>query len=188
MRTSTAKLWGRLITCAPIVNRRSRTQVRRSPSVWRPPLQGKEASRRISTRHARVRAPRSYATLLLFLCFPLLAQTGGSGAQGTGELKLKAEARLVLVDAVVTGKKDEPVHGLEAKDFHLTPLEKWTRYPIHWRIEVPSLQLQLDCRAVLDDQELKGRTTYWEGAVDYSGSAKGVGYLEMTGYDKPLEF
>ena len=119
MRTSTAKLWGRLITCAPIVNRRSRTQVRRSLSVWRPLLQGKEASRRISTRHARVRAPRFCAALLLLAGYPLAAQTGGSGSEGTTSLKLKAEARLVLVDAVVTGKKDEPVHGLTKDDFRL---------------------------------------------------------------------
>ena len=82
-------------------------------------------------------------------------------------------------------------HHLEARDFHLTPLEKWTRYPVHWRIDVPSLHLHLDCRAVIDDQELKAGkagTTYWEGAVNYSGSQHGVGYLEMTGYDKPVEF
>ncbi len=60
-----------------------------------------------------------YAALLLFLCLPLLAQTGGSGGQSTASLKLKAEARLVLVDTVVTDKKDEPIHGLEAKDFHV---------------------------------------------------------------------
>lgn len=82
-------------------------------------------------------------------------------------------------------------HHLEAKDFRLTPLEKWTLYPVHWRIDVPSLKIQLDCRAVMDNQELKAGkagTTYWEGAVNYSGSARGVGYLEMTGYDKPVEF
>src|ERR1035438_9900730 len=28
-------------------------------------------------------------------------------------------ARLVLVDAVVTGKKDEPIHGLTEKDFRI---------------------------------------------------------------------
>jgi VWFA-related protein len=56
---------------------------------------------------------------LLFLCLPLRAQTGGSGAQGTANLRLRAESRLVLVDAVVTDKKDEPVHGLTAKDFHV---------------------------------------------------------------------
>jgi predicted secreted hydrolase len=77
---------------------------------------------------------------------------------------------------------------LEARDFRLIPLEKWTRYPVHWRLEVPSLHVQLDCRAAVDAQELKGGTNYWEGAVNYSGSARGVGYLEMTGYDKPVEF
>ena len=49
----------------------------------------------------------------------------------------------------------------------------------------------LDCRAVVDNQELKaskGGTTYWEGAVSYSGSARGAGYLEMTGYDKAVTF
>jgi VWFA-related protein len=56
---------------------------------------------------------------MLFLCSPLAAQTGGSGDQGTSNLKLKAEARLVLVDAVVTGKKDEPVHGLTKDDFRI---------------------------------------------------------------------
>lgn len=79
-------------------------------------------------------------------------------------------------------------HHLDSKSFRLTPLEKWKRYPIHWKIEVPSLNLQLDCRAAVDAQELGTGTgaTYWEGAVNYSGSAKGVGYLEMTGYDKPI--
>jgi predicted secreted hydrolase len=82
-------------------------------------------------------------------------------------------------------------HHLAAKDFRLTPIGKWSRYPIHWRIDLPELNIELDCRAVVDEQELKatkGGTTYWEGAVNYSGSTRGVGYLEMTGYDRPVEF
>ena len=82
-------------------------------------------------------------------------------------------------------------HHLAAKDFRLTPIGKWSRYPIHWRIDLPALNIELDCRAVVDEQELKatkGGTTYWEGAVNYSGSTRGVGYLEMTGYDRPVEF
>jgi predicted secreted hydrolase len=78
---------------------------------------------------------------------------------------------------------------LTAKEFRLTPLEKWSKYPVHWRIEVPALRISLDCQAALKNQELKaskGGTTYWEGAVTYSGSARGVGYLEMTGYDKAV--
>ena len=53
----------------------------------------------------------------LFLCAPLLAQTSAPAA--TAPLKIKSESRLVLVDAVVTGKKDAPVHGLAATDFHV---------------------------------------------------------------------
>jgi predicted secreted hydrolase len=82
--------------------------------------------------------------------------------------------------------------------FHLEPLEVWTsphthgRYPIAWRIEIPSLKLSLICRAAVRDQELFSEDStspnYWEGAVTYTGSAPGVGYLEMTGYDKPVRF
>ena len=94
MKTSTDKLWGGLITCGPIDNRPSRTPVR----AWL-------LARRVA--------------VLLFLYLPLTAQTGGAGDQGTSNLKLKAEARLVLVDAVVTGKRDEPVHGLTKDDFRV---------------------------------------------------------------------
>jgi predicted secreted hydrolase len=40
------------------------------------------------------------------------------------------------------------------------------------------------------DQELaegNDGNTYWEGAVTYSGSQHGVGYLEMTGYTSPVK-
>jgi predicted secreted hydrolase len=55
---------------------------------------------------------------------------------------------------------------------------------------VPTAGLDLECRAVLDEQEMQaegmGGPTYWEGAVEYSGSARGRGYLEMTGYDRKV--
>lgn len=82
---------------------------------------------------------------------------------------------------------------LRSEDFTLQPVEYWVspkskaRYPVKWRIQIPSLKIDLDCQAAIADQELSSRqTTYWEGAVTYSGSAKGVGYLEMTGYDRPV--
>jgi len=77
-------------------------------------------------------------------------------------------------------------HHLRREDFALQPVAKWKNYPVEWHITVPSLQLSLDCKAVLQNQELRAKSggpTYWEGAVDYSGTRKGVGYLEMTGYD-----
>jgi len=50
----------------------------------------------------------------------------------------------------------------------------------------------LECAAAVRGQELVSEDdsvpTYWEGAVTYSGSSAGVGYLEMTGYGKPVKF
>jgi len=64
-------------------------------------------------------------------------------------------------------------------------------YPIGWRITVPSLRLELQLTTPLKSQELVSamgaRLSYWEGAITAGGTrdnktAKGVGYLEMTGY------
>lgn len=86
---------------------------------------------------------------------------------------------------------------LKAGDFTLQPLETWTspktkaRYPVRWRLRVPSLGIDMECAAALREQELAGEgggPSYWEGAVTYSGSASGVGYLEMTGYAGPVRF
>jgi VWFA-related protein len=48
------------------------------------------------------------------------AQTdAGAGAQGATVTTIRKEANLVLVDAVVTDKKDHYIENLEAKDFHV---------------------------------------------------------------------
>ena len=85
---------------------------------------------------------------------------------------------------------------LRRSEFQLQPLETWTspktgaRYPIRWRISIPGLHVTLECAASLPEQELvsddESTPTYWEGAVTYTGTARGVGYLEMTGYAKPI--
>jgi len=75
---------------------------------------------------------------------------------------------------------------LRNTEFTLTPGARFGKYPVEWRVRVPSLGVDLNCRPVLKDQQLKpaaGGPGYWEGAVDYSGTHKGAGYLEMTGYD-----
>ena len=74
---------------------------------------------------------------------------------------------------------------LRREDFSLEPLSYWQKYPVEWRLRVPSLHLDITCHPVLRDQQLRN---YWEGAVDYSGSQTGVGYLEMTGYEGPVQF
>ncbi len=81
---------------------------------------------------------------------------------------------------------------LDAGDFEIAITGFWYsplggRYPSGWRINVPSLDLQLDVRPVIEDQELSATVRYWEGAVDISGQRGGDklvgrGYVELTGY------
>jgi predicted secreted hydrolase len=91
---------------------------------------------------------------------------------------------------------DGSVRHLDRGAFTVEVTDHWTSpktgaaYPIRWRITVPSLKIDLECAAAIPDQELvvegESSPTYWEGAVTYSGSQKGFGYLEMTGYAKPM--
>lgn len=92
---------------------------------------------------------------------------------------------------------------LQSSDFSLTPLaETWTspitsaKYPIRWRVEIPRLGLSLEVSTPLKSQELSGAgkfaPNYWEGAISAAGhrgagEVRAVGYLEMTGYDRPVE-
>ena len=78
---------------------------------------------------------------------------------------------------------------LRAADFSLTSSATWksektgASYPVRWRLQVPSHGINAVVQPVLDDQELAfTQLTYWEGAVDVSGSKSGFGYLELTGY------
>ena len=101
-----------------------------------------------------------------------------------------------FVDA--QGKSQHLAHT----DFTLTPLsDSWkspvtfATYPVRWRITVPKLGIELEAGTALKSQELTGQSrwllNYWEGAISVSGHnesspLKGVGYLEMTGYDRPV--
>lgn len=81
---------------------------------------------------------------------------------------------------------------LRAPDVGVEVTERWTSprggvYPARWRLTVPALDLVLDIKPVLADQELMVSVRYWEGAVDVRGVERGraltgVGYVELTGY------
>ncbi len=76
-------------------------------------------------------------------------------------------------------------------DFDLAVTRRWTSphsgavYPAGWTLNVPGQNLDLRVTPVLDDQELNVSVRYWEGAVrvEGEGGVRGVGYVEMTGYD-----
>ena len=92
---------------------------------------------------------------------------------------------------------------LRESDFALRPLnDRWkstvtnANYPIHWRITVPRLHMDFETRTLLPSQELTGSSSlapnYWEGSIEINGKkgdtpVTGVGYLEMTGYDRAVE-
>ena len=77
------------------------------------------------------------------------------------------------------------------------PLRSWkspltqTSYPVEWMLRTPADHYIV--KALLDTQELDSRNStgaiYWEGLSDLFDSNRrhvGRGYLEMTGYAKPL--
>ena len=74
---------------------------------------------------------------------------------------------------------------------HWTSPHTGARYPVEWVVRTPADFYTV--RALLDDQELDSRAStgaiYWEGLsdlLDSQGRTVGRGYLEMTGYAKPL--
>ncbi|MEZ5394454.1 MAG: lipocalin-like domain-containing protein [Bryobacterales bacterium] len=89
---------------------------------------------------------------------------------------------------------------LTSEDFEMTPSEWWTsertggRYPLAWTVRVKSLGLEFRMSTPLEKQEVVSRAgpSYWEGASDFEGTGpagpvRGRGYVEMTGYDRPLQ-
>jgi predicted secreted hydrolase len=98
--------------------------------------------------------------------------------------------------------KGQTTH-LRSSDFRLEPEgERWMSpltgavYPIHWLIAIPKLGIEFEAKTPLPSQELTANSklapNYWEGAVVLVGhrnaqSLSGAGYLEMTGYDGPVQ-
>ena len=78
------------------------------------------------------------------------------------------------------------------------PRRRWrsprtqAEYPVALRVHAGDLEFELE--PMMDDQELDSRastgTIYWEGAVSAKSGGKvlGLGYLELTGYWRPLRF
>jgi predicted secreted hydrolase len=84
------------------------------------------------------------------------------------------------------------------EEVRFQPMRHWRSprtqadYPVAMRVEAGELAFELE--PLMDDQELDSRasvgTVYWEGAVRARAGAKpvGHGYLELTGYWRPLKF
>lgn len=91
---------------------------------------------------------------------------------------------------------------LDINSFTMNPSGKtWTSrktratYPIEWVVTIPEFGISLHLQTSLLEQELVSHNpaspSYWEGAITVSGTRnrlpiRGVGYLEMTGYSRPI--
>ncbi|MEO0406279.1 MAG: lipocalin-like domain-containing protein [Cyanobacteria bacterium P01_A01_bin.135] len=86
---------------------------------------------------------------------------------------------------------------LAPSDWTITVQDTWhsptsgADYPAQWHIEVPKLDLVLDGKPLMPNQELTISTTYWEGAVGFAGRkghpVTARGYVELTGYADRLD-
>ncbi|NVO55345.1 iron ABC transporter permease [Rhodobacteraceae bacterium B1Z28] len=54
--------------------------------------------------------------------------------------------------------------------------------PVQWRVTLPDRGVDVEVSALTPNAWMATRFEYWEGPVTVSGSHKGRGYLEMTGY------
>ena len=82
-------------------------------------------------------------------------------------------------------------------DVEFIPVESWrsartgAAYPVRWRVTAGGMELAIE--PLMFDQEHDTRasvgTVYWEGAVTASrdGKIAGRGYLELTGYWRPMK-
>lgn len=109
----------------------------------------------------------------------------------------RADASALWAGGSFRPSAQAPVQVFGAGDVGFTPLRWWTspasgaRYPVQWRVDTPAGRFQV--HALLDDQELDGSAStgaiYWEGLSELrsaAGQAIGRGYLEMTGYARPI--
>jgi predicted secreted hydrolase len=91
----------------------------------------------------------------------------------------------------------QPTRVFGPQEVTFSPERFWTspqsgaRYPVQWRVETPAGRYGV--QAALDAQELDSQGStgaiYWEGLSDLRdarGRIAGRGYLEMTGYARPI--
>ena len=75
---------------------------------------------------------------------------------------------------------------LTPRDIQMIPI-RYTKIegrnlPLKWSIHIPKYDLKLNIDAVNDNQWLNFKFPYWEGPIVISGSQKGTGFMELTGY------
>jgi len=130
--------------------------------------------------------------------FSLQLVTPGAGQGGdAGELMAfqlrKTDGSVDVFSSGTLVNPDGTSRILGAGDFSVEVTDHWRSpntnalYPSGWVLTVPSARARLVITPKLADQEMPVSFTYWEGAVDVSGTLNGIevagsGYVELTGY------
>jgi predicted secreted hydrolase len=116
------------------------------------------------------------------------------GALMAFRMRARGGATLYAGGTLVT--PEGGARALAPAEVTLAPLRRWrsprtgTEYPVAMRVRLGGREWLLE--PLMDDQELDARastgTIYWEGAVRASeaGRRAGRGYLELTGYWRPM--
>lgn len=83
---------------------------------------------------------------------------------------------------------------LTTKDFEVEKLAEYKApsgavYPSKWKLSLPQERFILDITPTMPNQEMSSGVTYWEGAVNITGSRdgaplSGAGFVELTGYNR----
>jgi predicted secreted hydrolase len=75
---------------------------------------------------------------------------------------------------------------LASTEIEMTPMARsevaGRRIPTAWRIAIPKRAVAIECTPLNPRSWMGTSFAYWEGPINFQGSHRGVGYLEMTGY------
>ncbi|WP_328190012.1 lipocalin-like domain-containing protein [Marinobacter sp. OP 3.4] len=84
---------------------------------------------------------------------------------------------------------DGSVHALSGDQVEMVPLTSREtdhgQVPAAWRIRVPAHGVDITVRAPEGEYWNRGLYPYWESPVTVTGSHRGEGYMELTGYARP---
>ena len=106
-----------------------------------------------------------------------------------GRRRLAGHGTYIAPDGTVTYLHDD--------DLSMTAQASWTspetgvEYPVGWRVEIASLELDLELTPYLEHAEFNSdvvNVAYWEGAASVAGQrgeqpVSGWGFIELAGYD-----
>ncbi|MGH2523011.1 MAG: lipocalin family protein, partial [Anaerolineales bacterium] len=109
----------------------------------------------------------------------------------------RADGSMEPVSGGALVEADGRATRFDASDVQIETLAHWRSpqtkadYPSRWRMTIPSAQIELSIEPWLAAQEMRVSFPYWEGAVRFSGTSRGLavsgnGYIELTGYASSL--